>query len=236
MDREEMDLIIRTLFHQYTHQTRETVRVPLFERCWDHIEYDVMDDSEGCTDEVINQLGHTCHLGAYHINVESETWRDCLTIASILDAEKISSLVDSLPYLLMTEQTLKTRYRKSLNEEQALSANLLDQVEEKKRIELQVSGANKSSDNVRVMYMALQGEANVADGKTRQVTQTVAKHLFGLNLSDKELSRPSSALNFMTEAHVISLQQIAESLISCNHFTYAETRDYLDKHIYLDND
>ena len=97
------------------------------------------------------------------------------------------------------------------------------------------------SDNVRQLYMALQGEANVAASQASKVVQLVSKHLFKKDLSLDGPPCPRTCLNFMTEADHIAKQHIVSEIRDYKHFTYGtdgtsrSKKHYMERHIVLDN-
>ena len=79
-------------------------------------------------------------------------------------------------------------------------------------IELLDEKFNKFKDSVRVTYMALQGEANVAASKCTQEVRIVSKYFFCKNLTVHDLPSTSSALNIMNEGNHIAKHQIVDSV------------------------
>ncbi|GFO41868.1 hypothetical protein PoB_006837300 [Plakobranchus ocellatus] len=133
---------------------------------------------------------------------------------------------------------MKAQYKKKWKDEQSVTSHQIDSESKSHQLQLK-SFRNKYSDQVRLTYMALQGEANVAAENTTKVVQIVARYLFNKEISGANLPAPS-ALNFMNEAHILA-KQATESLLSSQHFTFAtdgtsrQEQHYLEKHVHLDN-
>ena len=75
----------------------------------------------------------------------------------------------------------------------------------------------------------LQGEADVAACKCRQVVQIVGKQLFGQTLSDADLPCMQTVLNMADEGHFMSKLQIAKIVLESEDVTLhtdGTTRDH----------
>lgn len=91
------------------------------------------------------------------------------------------------------------------------------------------------ADNIRQLYMALQGEANVAASQATKDVMLVAKHLFQKDLKASELPCPRSCLNFMEEANHIAKQQVVSQIQDCKHFTNATDGTSREKRHYMEH-
>ena len=147
---------------------------------------------------------------------------------------------------IKSEQDMKNKYKKKsdlLTEEKERCLSALNSVKSEEDIVLTQKEEKcvMYSDNVRQLYMALQGEANVAASQASKVVQLVSKHLFKKDLSLDELPCPRTCLNFMTEANHIAKQHIVSEIRDNNHFTYGtdgtsrSKKHYMEHHIVLDN-
>lgn len=98
---------------------------------------------------------------------------------------------------------------------------------------------NKFTSNVRLTYMALQGEADVPASKCSKVVDIVSKHLHGKTL--KGLPCVSSILNMADEGHHIAKQQIADRMLSSKHITFSsdgtsrQKQHFMERHVILDD-
>ncbi|GFS06377.1 hypothetical protein ElyMa_002964100 [Elysia marginata] len=144
------------------------------------------------------------------------------------------------------EQDLKHKYKKmvqSLADEKEACLHLLNSeaMEEEITLKQKVNKCIMYADNVRLLYMTLQGEANVAASQASKVVMLVAKYLFDKEIPQHDLPRPRICLNFMYEANHIAKQHIVNEIRNANHFTYAtdgtgrEKRHYMEHHIVLDS-
>lgn len=127
---------------------------------------------------------------------------------------------------IKSEQDMKHRYRKKLDvlsEENTLYLSEInrEKVEDDITLTQREDKCTMYSDNIRELYMALQGEANVAASQASKVVMLVAKHLFQKDLPLNKLPCPRTCLNFMEEANHIAKQHIVSQITGSKHFTYA---------------
>lgn len=75
-----------------------------------------------------------------------------------------------------------------------------------------LSDKNRFSDDVRRTVLELQGEGNVAASKCNFIIRTVAEHLFGTKISEKDLPCTSSSLNVADEGHFLTKFHASEKI------------------------
>ena len=98
-----------------------------------------------------------------------------------IEVKEKDDQIQLLKNKVKTEQTVKNRY-KVLNESHSMTLKDLLQCEEDKGPILKEKKFNQFSDDVRLMYMSLIGEANVADGTSRDKKHYLERHVI---LNDK---------------------------------------------------
>ncbi|GFN87124.1 hypothetical protein PoB_001363000 [Plakobranchus ocellatus] len=152
--------------------------------------------------------------------------------------------INLLKSKIKIEQTSKLRYLNELKTEKSTTATLMDAIkadEGDRQIKVREEKYNQFSDNIRLTYMALQGEANVAASNCTKVVQIVSQHMFNTNLASSDLPSCSAALNFADEAHHVSKYQIVDYIRKSNHFTLAtdgtsrQKKHFIERHIILDD-
>ena len=93
------------------------------------------------------------------------------------------------------------------------------------------------SDNLRQLFMILQGKENVSATQVSKFIKLVAKYLFKKNIPLTELPCPRTCLNFMEEANHIAMLHIASEIKPSHHFTYGtsrEKRHYMEHHLVME--
>ena len=157
-----------------------------------------------------------------------------------IEVKEKDDQIQLLKNKVKTEQTVKNRY-KVLNESHSMTLKDLLQCEEDKGPILKEKKFNQFSDDVRLMYMSLIGEANVAAQNCAKIIQIVSKHLFKTDIPLDKLPCPSTALNIASEAFHVSQNHVATKLKECEHFTFAsdgtsrDKKHYLERHVILND-
>lgn len=158
---------------------------------------------------------------------------DLKTTTSFQSLSELKRKVDN-------EQALKSKWKRKYKD---LEDSLIDVTEEPEQDEsltnLRESRHNKFTSDVRLTYMALQGEADIPASKCSKVVDIVSRHLHGKKL--KGLPCTSSVLNMADEGHHVAKQQIADKILSSKHFTLSsdgtsrQKQHYMERHITLDD-
>ena len=165
-----------------------------------------------------------------HLRKERER---LLTLVKTLE----SSLL-SLKKKVKSEQTMKSGYKKELDDVKMTAEILLGSEEDKKPV-LKANTKNAFSDDVRLTFMALQGEANVSASNCSKVVNIVSKFLYNQEIPMEQLPSIQTALNMSVEGQYLSKYQTVERILSCQHFTLGtdatsrDKRHYVEQHIYL---
>ena len=143
------------------------------------------------------------------------------------------------------EQDVKHKYEKkaqALSVEKEACLHILNKEHDDEDLALKQKEdkCTMYSDQIRLLYMSLQGEANVAASQASKVVRLVAKFLFNKGLPLRDLPCPRTCLNFMHEANHIAKQHVVSKIRKSAHFTYAtdgtsrNKKHYMEHHIVLD--
>ena len=168
----------------------------------------------------------------------------------IFEDEKteLQSKLDQCKIQLHSEQKMKSQYKKDLLQTKETVEALFEAPDQhdgnvnKNNVNLLVTTGNKGklfSENVRLTYMSLQGEADVAASKCSLVINIISKYLYENEIPMSDLPCTQSALNFSSEGLFLSMVQVAETIHKTEHFTLGtdETgrnkKRLLERHIYL---
>ena len=109
------------------------------------------------------------------------------------------------------------------------------------KLKVENKSKNAFTDDVRLTYMALQGEGNVAASNCSNVINIVSKYLYKNEIPMESLPCTQTVLNMSSEGHYLSKKQTAESIVENAHFTFAtdgtsrEKRHFIERHIVLSN-
>ncbi|GFO35080.1 hypothetical protein PoB_006158500 [Plakobranchus ocellatus] len=200
--------------------------------------------------ELSNVKTSTLYKKNFHLKKQNKTLHEKYCELQEVNSnllEEIKNLnkeINVLKAKVKVERTTKLRLQKRLQNEKSTTAALCEVIkddDDDKEIKLKEERFNQFSDNVRLTYMTLQGEANVAASNCTKVVQIVAKNMFNTNLTYSELPSCSAALNFADEAHHLAKYQVVESVRKCNHFTLAtdgtsrQKKHFIERHILLDD-
>ncbi|GFS24279.1 hypothetical protein ElyMa_003411500, partial [Elysia marginata] len=160
--------------------------------------------------------------------------------------DALKSEIESLKKQVKSEQTMKSGYKRKCAEMEMVADVILsseNDVPEKGKDEDDVvmKGAtnNVYSDSVRLTFMALQGEANVAASNCSKVVNIVSKYLYKKEIPLDKLPCIQTILNMSAEGQYLSKHQTVEKILECPHFTLGsdatsrEKKHYLEQHIVL---
>lgn len=75
-------------------------------------------------------------------------------------------------------------------------------------------------ESIEKTTMQLMGECEVPSKNVPKVIQAVSKWVFDKNLTSADLPCPSSAVNMMDRAHILSKYQVAEEICGEDHFDF----------------
>lgn len=172
----------------------------------------------------------------------TELKKDALRLKTdaAIEVKEKNDQIQLLKNKVKVEQTVKSRY-KVMNESNSMALKDLLLSEEDKAPILKEKKFNQFSDDVRLMYMSLIGEANVAAQNCAKIIQIVSKHLFKTDIPLDKLPCPSTALNIASEAFHVSQHHVATKLKDCEHFTFAsdgtsrDKKHYLERHVILND-
>ena len=178
---------------------------------------------------------------------EIESDKDILEKENIKLQNKVKELENQIAALkrqMKSEQTMKSDYKKKL-EDLKMTAEVLLETEfdenpsAPKHVELKGSCNNVFSNDVRLTYMSLQGEASVSASNCSKVINIVSKYLYRQEIPLESLPSIQTALNMATEGQYLSKQHVIESILHNPHFmlgtdgTSRDKRQFIEQHIVL---
>ena len=152
--------------------------------------------------------------------------------------------VNGLKRKIVNEQAEKCKWKSKFRK---LDASLVDHEyessdsdsDDEPLVNLREPENNKFKTNVRLTFMALQGEADVTVTKCSKVAKIVSNLLHGKKVEG--LPCTSSVLNFADEGHYVAKFNIGEKLLDSEHFTFGSDATsrakvhYMERHVTLDD-